>query len=39
MAPSFPVMHPTVAIYVKVADAHGRYKVKVEFRDSDDRVV
>ncbi len=39
MAPQFPVMHPTVAIFVKVADAQGRYKVKVEFRDSEDRVV
>jgi hypothetical protein len=39
MAPQFPVMHPTVAIYVKIADAQGRYRVKVEFRDSEDRVV
>ena len=39
LGPSFPCIHPTVAIYVKLADAQGRYTVKIEFRDSADRVV
>jgi len=38
-AASFPCVHPTVAIYVKVADALGRYSVKVEFRDARDKTV
>lgn len=39
-APQFPCVHPVVAIYVKLSDALGRYKVRVEFREaSEDRVV
>lgn len=38
-APSFPCVHPTLAIYVKLADAQGRYRVKIEFRNAEDRVV
>lgn len=38
-AASFPCVHPTVALYVKVADALGRYTVKVEFRDAQDQAV
>jgi hypothetical protein len=37
-AAAFPCFHPIVAIYVKLSDALGRYKVKVEFRDADDAV-
>lgn len=39
MAPQFPVVHPTVAMYVKLADAVGRYNVSVEVRDATDRIV
>ncbi len=39
MAPQFPVVHPTVAMYVKLADAGGKYDVCVEVRDATDRVV
>ncbi len=39
-SPQFPCVHPVVAIYVKLSDALGRYKVRVEFRDaSEDRCV
>ena len=37
--PEFPCVHPTLALYIKFADAQGRYRVKVEFRDTDDRRV
>lgn len=36
MAPAFPVIHSTVAFYVKMGDLQGRYKIKVEFRDATD---
>lgn len=39
LAPKYPVMHPTVAIYLKLGDAQGRYRMRVEFRDADDRRV
>jgi hypothetical protein len=39
MAPSFPVIHPTLAFYLKLGDVEGNYKIKVEFRDSTDRRV
>lgn len=35
-APQFPCVHPMVAIYVKLADALGRYTVRVEFRDAEE---
>lgn len=38
-APVFPCTHPTLAIYVKLSDAQGRYLVRVEFRDADDNRV
>jgi hypothetical protein len=38
-AAGFPCFHPSVAIYAKLADAHGRYKVRVEFRDADDAIL
>lgn|SRR2546422_6806857 len=37
--PAFPCVHPTLALYLKFADAQGRYRVRVEFRDEDDKVV
>jgi len=39
MAPSFPVVHPTVALYLRLSDAQGKYKIRVEFRDDTDRRV
>jgi hypothetical protein len=39
MAPSFPVVHPTVALYLRLSDAQGRYRLRVEFRDASDRRV
>jgi hypothetical protein len=38
-APQFPCVHPSLAMYVKLSDAVGRYRVRVEFRDGDDKVV
>jgi hypothetical protein len=38
-APTFPCIHPIVSIYVKLTDAIGRYRVRIEFRDADDKVV
>lgn|ERR1041384_1550730 len=37
--PAFPCVHPSLALYVKFADAQGRYRVRVEFRNADDKVV
>jgi len=39
MAPSFPVVHPTVALYLRMSDAQGKYRLRVEFRDASDRRV
>ena len=39
MAPAFPVVHPTVALYLRMSDAQGKYRMRVEFRDSTDRRV
>jgi hypothetical protein len=39
MAPLFPVVHPTLGVYVKLADAAGRYRVQLELRDVTDRCV
>ena len=39
MSPSFPVVHPTVALYLRLSDAQGKYKIRVEFRDDADRRV
>ena len=38
-AAGFPCVHPVVAIYVKMTDARGHYKVRIEFRDSTDRIL
>ena len=37
--PSFPCVHPNLALYVKFADAQGRYRVRVEFRNAEDKIV
>lgn len=36
MAAAFPVVHSTVAFYIKLGDLRGRYKIRVEFRDAQD---
>lgn len=38
-AAEFPCIHPSLALYVRFAGAEGRYRVKVEFRDEDGKVV
>lgn len=35
-AAQFPAWHPSMALYVKLSDARGRYAVRVEFRDAAD---
>lgn len=37
LSPAFPVIHPSVAFYVKMGDLQGRYRIKVDFRDSMDK--
>ncbi|HYF00880.1 MAG TPA: hypothetical protein VEJ18_18305 [Planctomycetota bacterium] len=37
-APVFPCVHPWVALYVRLSDAKGRYRVRIEVRDADDRL-
>lgn len=39
LAPKFPTARSGVGLYVKLADAEGRYKVRIEFRDSEDTVL
>ena len=39
MAPRFPTFHTPLSFYIKLADAEGLYKIKVELRDMDDRRV
>lgn len=38
-SPNFPCTHPTVAIYIRLSDALGKYRVKIDFRDADDQSV
>jgi hypothetical protein len=38
MTGAFPVFHP-LALYLKLGDTEGRYKIKVELRDANDRQV
>lgn len=37
--PAFPCVHPSLALYLRFADAQGRYRVRVEFRDADGKVI
>ncbi len=39
LAPQFPTARPGLGLYVKLADAEGRYKVRIEFRDSADALL
>lgn len=38
-APAFPTARPALGIYVKLADARGKYRVKLELRDGQDRLL
>lgn len=38
-APQFPCVHPSMALYVKLADARGRYAVRVDLRDATDALL
>lgn len=38
-AATFPTARPSLGIYVKLADARGKYQVRLEFRDSQDRML
>jgi hypothetical protein len=38
MTGAFPVFHP-LALYLKLGDTAGKYKIKVELRDANDRQV
>lgn len=38
-APAYPTARPTLGLYVKLADAQGYYKIAIEFRDSQDRLL
>lgn len=37
LAVSYPVIHPSLGLYFKLADAEGNYKLSVEFHDSSGR--
>lgn len=39
LSPAFPVLHPSIAFYVKMGDLQGRYRIRVEFRDATDQKV
>ena len=39
LSQSFPCLHPSLGLFVRVEDAHGEYEVKIEFRDAADRVL
>jgi len=38
-APTFPCVHPSLAVYIKLSDAQGHYQIRIEFRDGGDRCV
>jgi len=38
MTGAFPIFHP-LALYLKLGDTSGRYRIKVELRDADDRQI
>ncbi len=38
-ATSFPARHPSLGLFIVLGDAVGAYDVKIEFRDSGDRVL
>ncbi|MFN3533398.1 MAG: DUF6941 family protein [Candidatus Brocadia sp.] len=37
-AASFPYIHPSLALYIRLADAEGDYDIRVEFCDDNDRI-
>lgn len=36
---SFPFVHPSLALYIRLSDAEGDYAVRVEFCDDNDRIL
>ena len=38
-APSFPTILPSLDLYIRLTDAEGNYKVRVEFCDENDRTL
>ncbi len=34
---NFPCIHPNLALYIRLSDAEGKYDIRVEFRDTEDR--
>ena len=38
-AMSFPARHPSLGLFIVLADAEGHYDVKIEFRDAEDGVL
>ncbi len=37
MASNFPCMHPNLALYIRLSDAEGKYDIRVEFCDTENR--
>ena len=37
VGPQFPLARSGVGLYIKLADADGRYKLRIEFRDGEDK--
>ena len=35
----FPMIHASLGLFVKVADVEGTHPIRIEFRDSEDRVL
>ena len=34
---NFPCVHPSLALYIRLSDAEGKYDIRVEFRDVGER--
>jgi len=39
LAPKFPVVHPSLGLFVVLSDAEGEYAVRVEFCSADEQVL
>jgi len=37
IAKKFPIIHPSLALYIRLNDAQGKYNIRVEFCDSNGR--
>lgn len=38
-AASFPFVHPSLALYIRLSDAEGDYAIRVEFCDDNDQIL